>query len=40
MLKNKLIAERQGKLLLEVQIRKEMAKAMFQQLMETEEAWR
>ncbi|XP_070798378.1 kinesin-like protein KIF20A [Pituophis catenifer annectens] len=38
-LKNKLIAERQGKLLLEVQIRKEMAKAMFQQLMETEEAW-
>ncbi|XP_034284938.1 kinesin-like protein KIF20A [Pantherophis guttatus] len=39
MLKNKLIAERQGKLLLEVQIRKEMAKAMFQQLMETEEAW-
>ncbi|XP_039207327.1 kinesin-like protein KIF20A isoform X4 [Crotalus tigris] len=39
MLKDKLIAERQGKLLLEVQIRKEMAKAMFQQLMETEEAW-
>ncbi|XP_044279908.1 kinesin-like protein KIF20A [Varanus komodoensis] len=39
MLKDKLIAERQGKLLLEVQIRKEMAEAMFQQLMETEEAW-
>ncbi|ETE64943.1 Kinesin-like protein KIF20A, partial [Ophiophagus hannah] len=39
MLKSKLIAEKQGKLLLEVQIRKEMAKAMFQQLMETEEAW-
>ncbi|KAM6453773.1 kinesin-like protein KIF20A isoform 7-T8 [Liasis olivaceus] len=39
MLKDRLIAERQGKLLLEVQIRKEMAKAMFQQLMETEEAW-
>nr|XP_034981094.1 kinesin-like protein KIF20A [Zootoca vivipara] len=38
-LKSKLIAERQGKLLLEVQIRKEMAEAMFQQLMETEEAW-
>ncbi|XP_033011133.1 kinesin-like protein KIF20A [Lacerta agilis] len=38
-LKSKLIAERQGKLLLEVQIRKEMAKAMFQQLMETEESW-
>ncbi|XP_061455024.1 kinesin-like protein KIF20A isoform X5 [Rhineura floridana] len=38
-LKGKLIAERQGKLLLEVQIRKEMAEAMFQQLMETEEAW-
>ncbi|XP_062986824.1 kinesin-like protein KIF20A [Elgaria multicarinata webbii] len=38
-LKDKLIAERQGKLLLEVQIRKEMAEAMFQQLMETEEAW-
>ncbi|XP_026561670.1 kinesin-like protein KIF20A [Pseudonaja textilis] len=39
MLKSKLIAEKQSKLLLEVEIRKEMAKAMFQQLMETEEAW-
>ncbi|XP_060631322.2 kinesin-like protein KIF20A [Anolis sagrei] len=38
-LKDKLIAERQSKLQLEVQIRKEMAEAMFQQLMETEKAW-
>ncbi|KAJ7338841.1 hypothetical protein JRQ81_012743 [Phrynocephalus forsythii] len=38
-LKEKLTAERQSKLLLEVQIRKEMAEAMFQQLMETEKAW-
>ncbi|XP_042318660.1 kinesin-like protein KIF20A [Sceloporus undulatus] len=38
-LKDKLIAERQSRLLLEVQIRKEMAEAMFQQLMETEKAW-
>ncbi|NXV82419.1 KI20A protein, partial [Atlantisia rogersi] len=39
-LKAKLVAERQSKLLLEVQIRREMAEAMFRQLLETEEAWR
>ncbi|NXA73965.1 KI20A protein, partial [Thryothorus ludovicianus] len=39
-LKQKVVAERQSKLLLEVKIRKEMAEAMFQQLLETEEAWR
>ncbi|NWI43897.1 KI20A protein, partial [Picathartes gymnocephalus] len=39
-LKDKLVAERQSKLLLEVKIRKEMAEAMFRQLLETEEAWR
>ncbi|NWW77292.1 KI20A protein, partial [Climacteris rufus] len=39
-LKEKLFAERQNKLLLEVKIRKEMAEAMFRQLLETEEAWR
>ncbi|NWV89781.1 KI20A protein, partial [Machaerirhynchus nigripectus] len=39
-LKEKLVAERQSKLLLEVKIRKEMAEAMFRQLLETEEAWR
>ncbi|XP_017686431.1 PREDICTED: kinesin-like protein KIF20A isoform X2 [Lepidothrix coronata] len=38
-LKEKLVAERQSKLLLEVKIRKEMAEAMFQQLLETEDAW-
>nr|XP_021148648.1 kinesin-like protein KIF20A isoform X3 [Columba livia]XP_021148649.1 kinesin-like protein KIF20A isoform X3 [Columba livia] len=38
-LKEKLVAERQSKLLLEVKIRKEMAEAMFRQLLETEEAW-
>ncbi|NXU52159.1 KI20A protein, partial [Turnix velox] len=38
-LKEKLVAERQSKLLLEVKIRKEMAEAMFQQLLETQEAW-
>ncbi|XP_068022799.1 kinesin-like protein KIF20A [Melanerpes formicivorus] len=38
-LKEKLIAERQSKLLLEVKIRREMAGAMFRQLLETEEAW-
>ncbi|XP_067409857.1 kinesin-like protein KIF20A isoform X2 [Emydura macquarii macquarii] len=38
-LKEKIIAERQSKILLEVQIRKEMAEAMFQQLLETEETW-
>ncbi|NXN48807.1 KI20A protein, partial [Rynchops niger] len=38
-LKEKLVAERRSKLLLEVKIRKEMAEAMFQQLLETEEAW-
>ncbi|XP_033368155.1 kinesin-like protein KIF20A isoform X2 [Parus major] len=38
-LKEKVVAERQSKLLLEVKIRKEMAEAMFQQLLETEEAW-
>ncbi|EMP40754.1 Kinesin-like protein KIF20A [Chelonia mydas] len=38
-LKETLVAERQSKLLLEVQIRKEMAEAMFQQLLETEETW-
>ncbi|XP_074841887.1 kinesin-like protein KIF20A [Carettochelys insculpta] len=36
-LKEKLVMERKSKLLLEVQIRKEMAEAMFQQLLETEE---
>ncbi|NWW65750.1 KI20A protein, partial [Ifrita kowaldi] len=39
-LKEKLVAERQSKLFLEVKIRKEMAEAMFRQLLETEEAWR
>ncbi|NXC41595.1 KI20A protein, partial [Penelope pileata] len=39
-LKEKLVAERQSKLLLEVKIRTEMAEAMFRQLLETEEAWR
>ncbi|NXN10377.1 KI20A protein, partial [Indicator maculatus] len=39
-LKEKLVAERQSKLLLEVKIRREMAGAMFRQLLETEEAWR
>ncbi|KGL99486.1 Kinesin-like KIF20A, partial [Charadrius vociferus] len=39
-LKEKLLAERQSKLLLEVKIRREMAEAMFRQLLETEEAWR
>ncbi|NWS82799.1 KI20A protein, partial [Toxostoma redivivum] len=39
-LKEKIAAERQSKLFLEVKIRKEMAEAMFQQLLETEEAWR
>ncbi|NXE92280.1 KI20A protein, partial [Menura novaehollandiae] len=39
-LREKLVAERQSKLLLEVKIRKEMAEAMFRQLLETEEAWR
>ncbi|NWU04306.1 KI20A protein, partial [Urocynchramus pylzowi] len=39
-LKEKVAAERQSKLLLEVKIRKEMAEAMFRQLLETEEAWR
>uniref|UniRef100_A0A674G7Y2 Kinesin-like protein KIF20A n=1 Tax=Taeniopygia guttata TaxID=59729 RepID=A0A674G7Y2_TAEGU len=38
-LKEKLAAERRSKLLLEVKIRKEMAEAMFRQLLETEEAW-
>ncbi|XP_069710219.1 kinesin-like protein KIF20A [Phaenicophaeus curvirostris] len=38
-LKEKLVAERQSKLLLEVKIRKEMAEEMFRQLLETEEAW-
>ncbi|KAM6283135.1 kinesin-like protein KIF20A [Porphyrio hochstetteri] len=38
-LKAKLVAERQSKLLLEVKIRREMAEAMFRQLLETEEAW-
>ncbi|KAM6135471.1 kinesin-like protein KIF20A [Pterocles gutturalis] len=38
-LKEKLVAERQSKLLLEVKIRREMAEAMFRQLLETEEAW-
>ncbi|XP_065609345.1 kinesin-like protein KIF20A isoform X4 [Cyrtonyx montezumae] len=38
-LKEKLLAERQSKLLLEVNIRREMAEAMFRQLLETEEAW-
>ncbi|NXY12740.1 KI20A protein, partial [Atrichornis clamosus] len=39
-LREKLVAERQSKLFLEVKIRKEMAEAMFRQLLETEEAWR
>ncbi|NWY10501.1 KI20A protein, partial [Aphelocoma coerulescens] len=39
-LKEKLVVERQSKLFLEVKIRKEMAEAMFRQLLETEEAWR
>ncbi|RLW13095.1 hypothetical protein DV515_00000270 [Chloebia gouldiae] len=39
-LKEKVAAERRSKLLLEVKIRKEMAEAMFRQLLETEEAWR
>lgn len=39
-LKEKVVAERQSKLLLEVKIRKEMAEEMFRQLLETEEAWR
>ncbi|NXP70946.1 KI20A protein, partial [Ramphastos sulfuratus] len=39
-LREKLVAERQSKLLLEVKIRREMAGAMFRQLLETEEAWR
>ncbi|KFQ75299.1 Kinesin-like KIF20A, partial [Phoenicopterus ruber ruber] len=38
-LKEKLVAERQSKLFLEVKIRREMAEAMFRQLLETEEAW-
>ncbi|XP_068044503.1 kinesin-like protein KIF20A isoform X2 [Anomalospiza imberbis] len=38
-LKEKVAAERRSKLLLEVKIRKEMAEAMFRQLLETEEAW-
>ncbi|NXI34804.1 KI20A protein, partial [Galbula dea] len=38
-LKEKLVAERQSKLLLEMKIRREMAEAMFSQLLETEEAW-
>uniref|UniRef100_A0A8C4UKE0 Kinesin-like protein n=1 Tax=Falco tinnunculus TaxID=100819 RepID=A0A8C4UKE0_FALTI len=38
-LKEKLVAERQSKILLEVKIRREMAEAMFRQLLETEEAW-
>ncbi|KFV39151.1 Kinesin-like KIF20A, partial [Tyto alba] len=38
-LREKLVAEKQSKLLLEVNIRREMAEAMFQQLLETEEAW-
>ncbi|KAM9302565.1 kinesin-like protein KIF20A [Morus bassanus] len=38
-LKEKLVAERQSKLILEVKIRREMAEAMFRQLLETEEAW-
>ncbi|NXQ21492.1 KI20A protein, partial [Peucedramus taeniatus] len=39
-LREKVAAERRSKLLLEVKIRKEMAEAMFRQLLETEEAWR
>ncbi|XP_010219661.1 PREDICTED: kinesin-like protein KIF20A [Tinamus guttatus] len=38
-LKEKLVAERRSKLLLEVTIRREMAEAMFRQLLETEETW-
>ncbi|NXD21797.1 KI20A protein, partial [Spelaeornis formosus] len=39
-LKEKVAAEKKSKLLLEVKIRKEMAEAMFRQLLETEETWR
>ncbi|XP_078395824.1 kinesin-like protein KIF20A [Cetorhinus maximus] len=37
--KQKLIAERQHKLVLEIRVRKEMGEAMFQQLLHTEEVW-
>ncbi|XP_067836181.1 kinesin-like protein KIF20A [Heptranchias perlo] len=38
-LKQKLIAERQHKLVLEIRVRKEMGEAMFHQLLRTEEVW-
>ncbi|XP_059837131.1 kinesin-like protein KIF20A [Hypanus sabinus] len=38
-LRHKLIAERQQKLVLEMQVRNEMGEAMFQQLLHTEEVW-
>ncbi|XP_078071623.1 kinesin-like protein KIF20A [Mustelus asterias] len=38
-LKQKLIAEKQHKLVLEIRVRKEMGEAMFQQLLRTEEVW-
>ncbi|XP_072113322.1 kinesin-like protein KIF20A [Mobula birostris] len=38
-LRHKLIAERQQKLVLEMQVRNEMGDAMFQQLLHTEEVW-
>ncbi|KAM4028633.1 kinesin-like protein KIF20A [Anomaloglossus baeobatrachus] len=38
-LKEKLMSERQSKLLLEMQIRKEMGEAMFQQMVQLDETW-
>ncbi|KAM9308045.1 kinesin-like protein KIF20A [Gastrophryne carolinensis] len=38
-LKEKLIAERQSKLLLEMQVRKEMGEAMYQQMVQLDETW-
>ncbi|KAM4705475.1 kinesin-like protein KIF20A [Rhinophrynus dorsalis] len=38
-LREKLIAERQSKLVLEMQVRKEIAEAMYQQMVDLEESW-
>ncbi|GCB65247.1 hypothetical protein scyTo_0004743, partial [Scyliorhinus torazame] len=38
-LKQKLVAERQHKMVLEIRVRKEMGEAMFHQLLRTEEVW-
>ncbi|KAM4688937.1 LOW QUALITY PROTEIN: kinesin-like protein KIF20A [Discoglossus pictus] len=38
-LREKLIAERQSKLVLEVQVRKEMGEAMYQQMVDLDETW-